>query len=115
LLNDPQFVAAARVLAQRVLQQVERETPDADGRRQAALRQVFRMILSRGPDDREREILEKLHAEQLAWFLSHPDEAAKLLGVGESAVTGTTSPTELAALAVVASACLNHDEFVMKR
>ncbi|MFM8288199.1 MAG: DUF1553 domain-containing protein, partial [Planctomycetaceae bacterium] len=40
LLTAPQFVEAARVLAKRVLQQVERETPDAEGRRQAALRQV---------------------------------------------------------------------------
>jgi len=111
LLNDPQFVEAARVLAQRVLRQAG-TAPEAPAE---LLPQVFRAVLSRAPDARELEILGRLHREQREWFLAHPEGVAEFLKVGDAPVLEGLPPADLAALAVVASACLNHDEFVMKR
>ena len=44
-----------------------------------------------------------------------PDEAAKLLQVGEAEVDVSLPPVQLAAATVVASTLLNHDEAIMRR
>ena len=58
LLNDPQFFAASRVLAERVL--AETDTIDA------AIESAFRRLTGRRPTTREHAVLYELHAEELA-------------------------------------------------
>jgi hypothetical protein len=107
LLNDPQFVEAARVLAQRLWI----AAPD-----DAALRteMAFRLATGRRPEPRERAILEQLHQEQLALYRERPEEARKYLDTGESPVLPGVPAEQLAATAVLASTLMNLDEFVMK-
>ena len=107
LVNDPQFVEAARVLAQRLW----RHAP-AD----AALRveMAFRLATGRRPEPREREILEQAYEEQRALFGENPEEARQYLGTGEAPVLADVPVDELAATAVLASTLMNLDEFVMK-
>jgi hypothetical protein len=108
LLNDPQYVEAARVLAERVLAQKLPEGP-------ARIEAIVVAVLGRQPTSREQQILGALGEEQRTWFREHPAEAIQLLSVGEQPRGETWPADELAALTVVAATCLNHDEFVMKR
>jgi len=108
LLNDPQYVEAARVLAERVL---AGDSADATSRIDA----IVLAVLGRLPTPRERQILGILWEEQRNWFREHPEEATRLVSVGEQLRREGLPADELAALTVVAATCLNHDEFVMKR
>ena len=76
LLNEITFVEAARVLAQRVML----EQPHAPAR----LAAIFERLLGRTPDEREAAILERSLARHLERFRAHPEEAEKLLAVGEA-------------------------------
>lgn len=105
LLNDPQFVEAARVLAERTLA----------GRRDGAIDAIFRTVLTREPMPAERDILDQLYAEQLDWFSQHPDEAESYLAVGEIPRDESLDPAESAAMTAVAQAIFNLDEFQVKR
>ena len=108
LLNDPQFVEAARVLA---AQLVTRFRSDEAARH----REAFRSLIGRPPDDTESRILARLFAEQRDLFASNRDEAAKLLAVGESKSDETLPRAEFAATTIVVNAIMNFDEFVMIR
>jgi hypothetical protein len=108
LLNDPQFVEAARVLAEQLVRQHE---SDVGGR----IDRAFELLASRKPQTAERDILWRLYAEQLEYFKSHPGAAEKLLATGEHSRDENLPAEEVAATALIASALMNYDEFVMKR
>ncbi|MEX2113385.1 MAG: DUF1553 domain-containing protein [Pirellulales bacterium] len=106
LLNETTFVEAARMLAQRVL--VERSTPAE------RLAGMFQWLLGRVPDEREAAVLERSLARHLERFRAHPDEAEKLLAVGEAPRHKQLDACELAAYAAVANLVFNLDEAVTK-
>jgi hypothetical protein len=108
LLNDVQYVEAARVLAGRAA----REGGPALADRLAF---VFRVSTGRRPDGRERATLEALYREQYDEFRSGRSDADALLAVGDAPRVAGLDPDEAAALTVVAQALLNHDETIMKR
>jgi hypothetical protein len=108
LLNDPQFVEAARVIAERVLRQFPRD--DA-----ARHREAFRSLIGRRPDDVESGILARMFSEQKDLYAADSGEALKLLGVGESARDAALPPADVAATAMVVSAIMNFDEFLVIR
>jgi hypothetical protein len=108
LLNDPQFVEAARRVAENALRQL----PTDPGGRNST---VFRALLGRAPDDVESKILSRMFDEQRVLFKSRPDDAASLLGVGEAKADQALDRVDLAALTTVASAVMNFDEFVVVR
>jgi hypothetical protein len=108
LLNDPQFVEAARGLAQ---QAARLAGADPDAR----LARIFRTLTSRQPTAAELRILAELYHEQLDEFRSGRSDAAKLLAEGDLAPDPSLDPAECAALTVVAQALLSYDEAVVKR
>ena len=108
LLNGPQFVEAARVLAERL-------ATEADGRVDELLARAFVRLTSRPPDDAEREILARMHADQLAWFRDHPDDAARLVAVGDRKPDPKLPAVDVAAAASVINALMNYDGCVVKR
>ncbi len=107
LLNDPAYVEAARALAERALKRPE--SGDA-----AKLDFVFRRILARSPKEPEREVLltglKRLRGE----YAAQPEDAKKLLKVGESKRDESLSASEHAAWASLCLAILNLDEAVTK-
>ncbi len=111
LLNGPQYVEAGRVLAERLMKDPE----SAQATEAERLVRAFRLCTSRHPEARELEILSQLLAEQRAHFAAHPEEAAKLIKVGQRAPDATLDPVELAAWSVTAKALLNFDETYTKR
>jgi hypothetical protein len=107
-LNDPQFVEASRVLAERMIR-LGGATPEA------RITYAYRALTSRSPRPQEVALLKDLYAQEQADFAKNPKRAAALLTVGEYPFDKTLNPTELAANAVVASTIMNFDEFVIKR
>ena len=108
LLNDPQYVEAARGLAERMLQ-------EKDATLQDQLGQAFRLLTSRRAEERELELLSQLYEEQLTEFQQHPDQATKLLAIGDHRSDEKLDPAQLAALTVVVETIMNFDETVTKR
>jgi hypothetical protein len=66
-------------------------------------------LLDRLPKPNERTIIKASYDDLLADFTAKPDEAAKLLKVGETPAPAIPAP-ELAAWTMVASQILNLDE-----
>jgi hypothetical protein len=143
LMNDPTYVEAARLLAQRMMTEGG-SSPDEQ------LTLGFQLVLSRRPHPQELKILASAYARVRSDFLQDPAAAEELLKVGavvtppaaqpataSPAVAGpaaepnTTLPTTtaadsvpakttepdriaLAAMTTVASTILNLDEAIMK-
>ncbi len=108
LMNGPQFVEAARVLAERLL-------VEHDGQAELALDRAFELLTNRQPDDEEQQILRRMHTAQLDWYRSRPDDAAKLVAIGDKKATAALPAPDLAATASVVNALMNYDGSVVKR
>ena len=113
LMNGPEFVEAARVLAEKLL--VEYPEDSSAGRVDAMLGRAFELLTSRQPDDEERQILCRMHAEQLDWYRSHPEDAGKLVSIGDTNPNDTLQAVDVAAVAGVVNALMNYDGCVVKR
>jgi hypothetical protein len=108
LWNGPQFVEAARALAQRLMKQHDEA--------EEILADLFRILVSRSPSETELKILMDLYADQLAYFEEDsPNRAKSYLANGDSAADAELVGPRLAAIAAVASTLMNYDECVMKR
>jgi hypothetical protein len=108
LLNDPQFVEAARVLAQRAAKKGGANLADR-------IIYVVRVLTSRHPSLRELATLEALYRDQYSEFRNRPGSADKLLAVGDAPHDLALDPDECAAMTVLVQTMLNHDEMVMRR
>ena len=106
LLNDVQFVEAARVFAQNLLL-------ENLGSR-ATLVKAFRMATSREPNPAELETLQQLWEESKLEFEKEPSDADKVVGTGEFPVKAELDKLELAAFTMVTSAILNLNETITK-
>ena len=108
LLNDPQFIEAARVLGERLL----KEYPaDVDAR----TREAFRALTGRLPDEKEMAVLRQLFDEQRSFYAKESGAADKLLATGESKWDEALPRADFAATTMLVSAIMNFDEFIMVR
>lgn len=107
LLNDPTYVEAARLLAQRMML-------EGGASIEARLTHGFRLVLARLPRPEEMAILKAAFARRLREFQANPADAASLLKVGEAATDATLDVAELASYTTLASTLLNLDETVTK-
>ncbi len=119
-LNDPQYVEAARVLAQRVVPLTKRHSREATNNANeevppTIINTFFKAILSRPARPQEMKWMEQLYREEFADFRKNPVRASELLAVGEHSVDQQIPPSELAAWTVVASTIMNMDEMTVKR
>jgi hypothetical protein len=106
-MNDPQFVEAARVLAQKAVlsnsSNVEAEVDYMSAR-----------LLARSFDASERQVVTRSYADYLAYYQSQPSDADKLLKTGEAPVDPAIPKPKLAAMTMVANELLNLDEVLVK-
>lgn len=107
LLNDPQFVEAAKVLAENAL--LNNNT--ADGR----ILYCYRALTARMPSAKEKDILGNLYAAEYAKFKRLPAKMSGWLTAGEYKVKLKNDLEALAATTVVASTIMNSDAFITKR
>ena len=106
LLNDPTYVEAARVLAQRILLEGG-DTP------QAKVKWSFEQVLSRPPDTIETQIISALYQQHLAHFKTNPAEAKAVLTNGETPAS-KGDPATLAAWTSVTRTLLNLHEAITR-
>jgi hypothetical protein len=106
-LNDPIFLEAARVLAQRILLE-----GGADPGKQVEY--GFRLCLARPPTKTERERLLALYQQQLKSFELDIDSAQKLINQGAAERPANLDVRKLAAWMMVGNVLLNLDETLTK-
>jgi len=106
LLNDVQFVEAARAFAQRILQR--------DGDDASRLRWGFVQCVSRPPSDAELAVLQGALARERRRYASDEAAARAFLAVGESLRDERIPAAEHAAWAQAASLILNLSEAVTR-
>lgn len=107
LLNDTQYVEAARVLAGRVMQKAEGD--------EARVVLGYKLLAGRAPTDREMSTLLGLLETQRGLFKQQPEDAAALLAEGASKRDETLDVVDHAATTVVVHAILNLDATVWLR
>lgn len=107
LMNDEQYVEAARRLAERVIREGGVSTTDR-------ARHLFRAATSRKPTADETATLVAAYEAHLADFQADRTAADKLLGVGEAPRDAALDSAALAAWTMVANLVLNLDETVTK-
>ena len=103
LMNDPQFVEAARNLAQVLLRQDEDR-----------YELLLRKALGSPPESRMVEVLKDTYAQIFEIYKADVEAAKKLISVGESPVDTSLDPVELATWTMVANQVMNLDEFITK-
>ncbi|PHQ33103.1 PSD1 and planctomycete cytochrome C domain-containing protein [Rhodopirellula bahusiensis] len=109
LMNEPQFVDAARAFAARIL----REAPGDDTQR---IRFAFRMCTSRVPDAEEVAVLKRMLQQQREHIAEGKLNLQELLGVSEQSCRQLTGfeAEDLAAWMTVSRTILNLDETITK-
>ncbi len=106
-LNDPQFVEAARVLAER--------TVKAKSSLDEQIRWIFLSAISRSPRPKELALMKELYQLEKAGFDKDKTRAKALLKTGEFPVDSTLNSSVVAGLTVVSNTVLNYDEALIKR
>lgn len=101
-LNDPTWVEAARMLAEKCCQ----ASSDLDGR----LAYAFRRVVCRKPTDDDLARLRRAFARQLGFYANDAASAKALLSVGAAKRDESLDPSNHAALTAVCLAILNLDE-----
>ncbi len=106
-LNDPAYVEAARVWAERIL----REGGDAP---EARVAWAYRQATGRDPAASQVALLAGTYRKAWNHFGSHPGEARALLTVGEYPADSGLDAAEVASYAQVAQLILNLDEVLTR-
>jgi hypothetical protein len=107
ILNDPQFVEAARNLAQNAIKA-------SGGDESKTFDYIAQRVLSRSLTDKELAILQSSQDDLLAYYQSKAEDAKALIGFGESKPDEKLDPSELAAWTMVCNQILNLDEALNK-
>lgn len=107
MMNETQFLEAARVLAARVMQE--------ESNRSAQISLAYRLLTSRKAAPDIVQLLLELWQEEEQAFAQNPEQAKDLLDIGEYVVEADLSPSHHAAMTVVCSNIMNFDETVTKR
>ncbi|MEO1528315.1 MAG: DUF1553 domain-containing protein [Planctomycetota bacterium] len=107
LLNDVQFVEAARAMAARLLR--------ADGTDEVLVTGAFRTLTGRRPETAERKLLLELLRSERAHFRNQPASARALIEIGDSEAPNDLPPAELAAATTLCQAIMNPDATIWKR
>ncbi|MCF1715677.1 DUF1553 domain-containing protein [Flavihumibacter sp. RY-1] len=105
-LNDPVFVESCKVMGEQMVRM---------GGTDKAIETIFLRLTGRRPDQKEKEILLKAKAKQLALFKKEPGKLKGWLEAGQYKVDASLPKEEIAANAVVASLILNSDATITKR
>ncbi|MCH8830041.1 MAG: DUF1553 domain-containing protein, partial [Planctomycetes bacterium] len=107
LLNDPTYIEAARVLAERVLH-------DGGKTDESRIRYLYRIVLTRKPQPAESALLGRLLNKHRAQYKADPKAAAQLNAIGQRAPAKDIGPAELAAWTSLTRVVLNLHETITR-
>jgi hypothetical protein len=105
LMHDPQYVEAARHLAQRMIKEGGKTASER-------LDLGFRLVTARAPSKAETALINGLIANEQARFKASPESAESALSVGLSPRDTSLDPVEHAVWLTVARLLLNLDEAI---
>ncbi|MEM9237408.1 MAG: DUF1553 domain-containing protein, partial [Verrucomicrobiota bacterium] len=108
LLNDPQFVEAARILGTELCNKHGEAS-------EALVAEAYRRLTSRQPTAEELEILVNLFLTQLKEFEADAAAAAEVLKVGDAAQDELVPAARAAAATVLCNTIMNLDESLIER
>ena len=106
-LNDPQFIEAARHLAENILKEGGPTT-------ESGLDFLSKRILARPFKTEEERVVQASLADLTAYYTAHPAEAKELIAVGDSKADAKLDPAKLAAWTMLTNEILNLDEVLCK-
>ncbi|MFQ3225399.1 MAG: hypothetical protein ACI8Z5_001659 [Lentimonas sp.] len=104
LMNDPQFVEAARHLASVIITD-EREDKFAA---------LYARAMGAEPSEQVIQILKNTYDQVLPTYIENPAAANELLSIGDSPVDASIDPVQLATWTIVANQVMNLDSFISK-
>ena len=107
LMNEPQFIEAARGLALRTLREGGSTTDDR-------LTFIYRLVTARWPEAKDLSELRATLKDLTAHYTSQPGAAKELLATGESGPGLRDQPALVAAWTMIANVILNLDEAITK-
>jgi hypothetical protein len=105
-LNDPQFVEAARRLAENALHEEASDSATVDW--------IAMRVLARPMRPEEQKIALGSLSRLLEYYQSHPDDASRLLAVGEWPRDVRLNPAQHAAWTMLCNELMNLDEAICK-
>lgn len=106
-MNDPQFIEAARCLAERSLKEAGESEQDR-------LNFIARRLLARPLHDQEKEVVLGVLQDLQSHYDAAPEEARKLIEVGASKPDSKLQPATVAAYTMVVNELMNLDEVLNK-
>ncbi len=106
MMNDPVVLEASLALADKLIK--SGNAPEIN------INNAFRRIICRTPGKKETAILLSHYKEQQAYFNAHPEDAVKLLKVGEYKPEFKKTPKDLAAMMQVLQIIYNMEEAITK-
>ena len=109
LMNEPQFVEAAREIATHFL-----KTPDSTADENSRLARLYQQITSRQADEPTLAILHASLEDFTGHFQADPEGAAALVHTGDSPPNPDLAPEQLAPWTLLASQLLNLDQIINK-
>ncbi len=108
LMNDPQFLEAARVLAELIIREAGSSIEDK-------ITFGYRSLTSRFPTMQETELLTEQYNQVRALYGKNKIKATEMVSIGEFPVDNSIKKAELAAYTEVMSTIINFDATTMKR
>ena len=108
LLNDPQFVEAARVMAERLL-------ASGSGEPSAQITLGYRLLTGRRPGDDTLNLLTRLFEESRTDFERSPDEALALVSAGIAPRNTALNLADHAAMTLVCNMMMSLEESVIRK
>ena len=107
MMNEPQFIEAARGLAERTLR-------EAGGTADDRLAYMFRLVTLAPPDSKDLAELRAAFNDLSAHYMKQPEAAKQLIAIGETKPDPRFNPGELAAWTMIGNVILNLDEVITK-
>lgn len=107
LMNDPQFVEAARFFAERIMR-------EGGNTIEEKIKFAFRLTTSRQPSEQELDVLKQIYQQELENYQAKADQAEQLLKVGEKQRDSSLDLAEHAAWTLISNLLFNLDEFVTR-
>ncbi|MEQ9438164.1 MAG: DUF1553 domain-containing protein [Cyclobacteriaceae bacterium] len=108
LLNDPQYVEASRMLAERMVLEGGENVEEQ-------LTFGFRLLTGRHPNEKELALLRRMYDEENQRFSEKPNRAIAYLSTGEAPRNKQLNSAKVASLATIANAIMNTDEAYTKK
>jgi len=107
LLNDPTYVEAARVFAEKVLREAGSDVKER-------IDWSFTRAVARKPNAREFKLLKDLYQKQIDRYTKDTKAAEKLISTGERPVPKDLPITEIAAWTSISRVILNLHETITR-